>query len=94
MQHCIASPGTPRLRHFFRLLCTHSAQIVANGDVPCRKTGLQANLKQALAEKEALLRRLSVLEERDEAREARLARVERALEKDSSAATYVSVKRP
>jgi hypothetical protein len=57
-------------------------------------TGVQADLKQALAEKEALLKRLSVLEARDQARENRLARMERALEKDSANASYVSLKGP
>jgi hypothetical protein len=56
-------------------------------------TGLQASLKQALAEKEALLKRLSALEERDQAREDRLARMESALEKDSAGAKYVSLHR-
>jgi hypothetical protein len=57
-------------------------------------TGLQVNLKQALTDKEALLKRLSDLEARDQAREERLVRMERALDKGSDRASYVSLKRP
>jgi hypothetical protein len=54
-------------------------------------TRVQADLNQTLAEKEALLRRLSVLEARDQAREDRMARMESVLEKDSDSASYVSL---
>jgi hypothetical protein len=56
-------------------------------------TRLQGNLDQAMADKEALLSRLSVLEERDQACEARLARMERALEKGSATGSHVSLNR-
>jgi hypothetical protein len=55
-------------------------------------TRLHANLNQALAEKEALLKRLSVLEAHDQAREDRVARMERASEKSSAGASYTSFK--
>src|SRR5262249_13467351 len=53
----------------------------------------QEELTGLRAEKEALLRRLSMLEARDQAREDHLTRIESTLEKDSVSARYVSLKR-
>jgi hypothetical protein len=57
-------------------------------------TRLEANLNQALSEKQSLVERLSVLEARDQAREDRLAGMESALEKGSASVSYASFKRP
>jgi len=52
---------------------------------------LQAGLNQALADKETLLKHLAALEAREEARENRLARMERSLEKTPAGASYALV---
>jgi hypothetical protein len=67
--------------------------VSATQELAHKVTKLESSLNQALAEKETLLKRLSVLEERDQAREDRLARMESALEKDSAGVSYVSLKR-
>ncbi len=53
-------------------------------------TQLQNKLDQSAAEKAALLKRLAVLEARDQAREDRLARLESSLEKNTSHPLYAS----
>ena len=52
---------------------------------------LQDRLNQTLAEKEALLEDLAALEAGDQAREARLARIESSLKQGSANASYASV---
>ena len=52
---------------------------------------LQEKLDQTLAEKETLLKHLAALEARDQAREDRLARIERDLEKSSVPAKYAAL---
>ena len=51
---------------------------------------LKASLTQALEEKAALLKYLSLLEARDQAREERLTRIEGSLEKDGAAVKFTS----
>ena len=54
-------------------------------------TKLQDQLNQTLAEKDALLKHLAVLEARDQAREDRLARIERNLDKSSVPAKFAAL---
>jgi len=55
---------------------------------------LEAKFSQALAEKETLHKYVALLEERDRAREERLARMESSLAKSAATSSYASVAHP
>jgi len=66
--------------------------VSATQELARKVDALQTQLDQTVAEKAALQKKLAALAARDQAREARLARLESSLEQISARGTYASLK--